>query len=195
MKKYQIISTLVIWLFLLFNFYFKVNSSHKDTKVYLRDLNKSVINFKALLSTPSEKIHSNDFKLWDMKISKLLKNRENKKLEDSIKKVDTLKTNKPKEHNVNVKYRTICVEEHCWQLVGIMTINGIKTLTMLNKDKKSKLELFKIGDELLPNIIIKRIKGESMILLNQENHKKIILKLFDVDLFQYLPKKLKEKNE
>lgn len=194
MKKYQIIFALVVWLSLIINFYFKVSSSHKNSQVYLRDLNQSIINLKELLSTPIQKIYTNDFKLWDMKISKLLEDREKKELKES-EKLETLNSHKPKERNVNVKYRTICIEKHCWQLVGIMTIDGVKTLTLLNKEKKTKLELFKIGDELLPNIIIEKIKGESMILLNQEKHQKIILKLFDVDLSQYLPKKLKETDE
>lgn len=194
MKKYQVISILVIWLFCILNFYLQLSSPDKVSKIHLSELNQSVINFKKLLSTPSEKIYSNNFKLWDMKISKLLEKREKKELKES-EKLETLNSHKPKNRNLNVKYRTICIEKHCWQLVGIMTIDGVETLTLLNKEKKTKLELFKVGDELLPNIIIEKIKGESMILLNQENHKKIILKLFDVDLSQYLPKKLKEKNE
>ena len=195
MKKYQIIFALVVWLFFLLSFYLETASSQKNSKVYLEDLNRSVTNFQELLSVPSNKIHANDFKLWDMKISKLLEERGNKRLEEDKKKLKSTEVNKPKEQNLNVKYRTICVEKKCWQLMGIMSINGVKTLTLLTKEKKTKLQIFKVGEELLPKIIIKDIKGESMILLNKEKNKEIILKLFDVNMSQYLPKIIKEKNE
>ncbi len=193
MKKYQLILILSLILLYLLFFYFNY-SMPKQREVYLSDLNKTIVNIQKKITIDSESIYPSSYLLWGLKISKLLENREKKELKES-EKLETLNSHKPKEPNVNVKYRTICIEKHCWQLVGIMTIDGVETLTLLNKEKKTKLELFKIGDELLPNIIIEKIKGESMILLNQENHKKIILKLFDVDLSQYLPKKLKETNE
>lgn len=194
MKKHQLILILFFILLYLVFFYFN-HSTPKEREVYLSDLNGIAVDIDRKITIYSKDISFSSYLLWGLNKSKLLEDREKKSLKESEKKIETLNSNKPKERNVKVKYRTICVEKHCWQLVGIMSINGIKTLTMLNKEKKSKLELFKIGDELLPNIIIEKIKGESMILLNQENHKKIILKLFDVDLSQYLPKKSKEKNE
>jgi hypothetical protein len=195
MKKYQIIFALVIWLFFLFSFYLETASSQKKSKVYLEDLNRSVLNFQDILSIPVEKIYMNDFKLWDMKLSNLLKERDKKRLQSDKEKLKSVKIDKPKKQDLNVKYRTICIEKKCWQLMGIMSINGIKTLTLLSKEKRNRLQVFKIGDELLPKIIIKNIKGESMILLNEEKNKEIILKLFDVNISQYLPKTIKEKNE
>ena len=195
MKKYQIIFTIIVWLFLIIKFYLETAPSQKNSTVYLEDLNKSLVNFQELLFIPTEKIYPNDFMLWDMKISKLLKDRKKRQLLKNKKKLQTKKVNKSKEQNIKVKYRTICVEKKCWQLMGIININGIKTLTLLSKEKKSKLQIFKVGEELLPKILIKEIKGESMILLNKEKNKEIILKLFDVDISQYLPKTVKEKNE
>jgi len=195
MKKYQIIFALVVWLFFLLSFYLETASSQKNSKVYLEDLNRSVTNFQELLFIPSEKIYANDFKLWDMKISKLLEDRGNKRLKEDEKKLKSKEVNKTKEQNIKVKYRTICVEKKCWELMGIMSINGVKTLTLLTKEKKTKLQIFKVGEELLPKILIKDIKGESMILLNKEKNREIVLKLFDVDISQYTPKIIKEKNE
>ncbi len=195
MKKYQTIFTLVVWLFFLLSFYLETASSQKNSKIYLEDLNRSVTNFQELLFIPAEKIHANDFKLWDMKISKLLEERENKRLKEDEKKLKNTEVDKSKKQNLNVKYRTICVEKKCWQLMGIMSINGVKTLTLLSKEKKTKLQIFKVGEELLPKILIKDIKGESMILLNKEKNREISLKLFDVNMSQYLPKIIKEKNE
>jgi len=201
MKKYQIVFALFVWLFFLLSFYLETASSEKNSKVYLEDLNRSVINFQELLSVPSDKIYANNFKLWDMQMSNLLKDRNTQRLKDKNNKhlkEDELKGKNMdnfKEQNLNVKYRTICVEKKCWQLMGIMSINGVKSLTLLSKEKKRKLQLFNLGDELLPKIIIKNIKGESMILLNKEKNKEIVLKLFDVDMSQYLPRIIKEKNE
>jgi len=195
MKKYQIIFAIAVWLFFLLSFYLETASSQKSSKVYLEDLNRSVTNFQELLFVPPDKIYANDFTLWDMKISKLLKERDKKSLQEDEQKLKSLEIDKPKEQNLNVKYRTICIEKKCWQLMGVMSINGVKTLTLLSKEKKNRLQVFKIGDELLPKIIIKNIKGESMILLNEEKDKEIVLKLFDVNISQYLPKIIKEKNE
>ena len=195
MKKYQTVFILSVWLFFLLSFYLKTEPSQKNSKVYLEDLNRSVINFKEFLFIPTKKIYANDFKLWDMKISKLLKEREAKHLKKDEKKLKNREVDKSKEQNLNVKYRTICVEKKCWQLMGIMSINGVKTLTLLSKEKKRKLQIFKVGEELLPKILIKDIKGESMILLNKEKNREIVLKLFDVNMSQYLPKIIKEKNE
>ena len=195
MKKYQIIFALVVWLFFLLSFYLETTSSQKNSKVYLEDLNRSVTNFQELLFIPSEQIYANDFKLWEMKISKLLEDRGSKRLKEEEKKIKSTKVNKTKEQNIDIKSRTICVEKKCWELMGIMSINGIKTLTLLTKEKKTKLQIFKVGEELLPKILIKDIKGESMILLNKEKNREIVLKLFEVDVSQYLPKIIKEKNE
>jgi len=193
MKKYQIIFLLVVWLFFLLSFYLEMTSSQKNSKVYLEDLNRSVTNFQELLFIPSEKIYANDFRLWGMKISKLLEDRENKRLKEE--KLKSTEVNKIKKQNLKVKYRTICVEKKCWELMGIMSINGVKTLTMLTKEKKNKLEIFKVGEELLPQIIIKDIKGENMFLLNKEKNREIVLKLFDVNISQYIPKDIKGNNE
>jgi len=163
-----------------------------EREAYLSDLNQSVVNIEDRVVIDTEKIVHSSYSLWGLKRSKLLENRAIK-IEKKLNK--TKVKDRPKERNVNVKQRTICVEKRCWEFMGLMSINGIQTLTLLNKEKKSKLELFKVGDELLPKIIIKKIKGESMILQNQENHKKMVLKLFDVNLSQYRPKKSKEKHE
>jgi len=196
MKKYQIIFTLTVWMILLLSFYLETVSSQKNRKIYLKDLNKSVTNFNEELKIPIDKIYLNDFKLWDMKISKLLENRVKKLLlENENELKDMGLNNKIKKQNFNIKYRTICIETQCWQLMGIMSINGIKKLTLLNKKPSSKLQVLNIGDELLPGIIIKNIKGESMILLNKEKNKEFILKLFDIDMSQYLPRVLKEKDD
>lgn len=194
MKKYQLILILSLMLLYLVFFYFSY-SMPKQREVYISDLNQTIVNIHQRIAIDSNDIYPSSYLLWGLNKSKLLENREKKELKESNKKVETVKENKSKEYNVDVKYRTICVEKHCWELVGIMTIDGIQTLTLLSKEKKRKLELFKIGDELLPNIIIEKIKGESMILLNKEKNKEIILKLFDVDLSKYLPKNEKEKNE
>jgi len=196
MKKYQFIFTLAIWLFFLLWFYFETLPFKNSTKVYLEDLNRSVTNFQEQLFVPKEKIYTNDFKLWDMKISKILKGREAKAILEKEKSLlDKKIENRPKSQNINVKYRTICIEEKCWQLMGIVTINGVKRLTLLSKEKSAKLQIFKVGEELLPKILIKDIQGEKMILLNQEKNKKIILKLFDVEISKYIPKVIKEKDE
>ncbi len=191
MKKYQITFIFIFLFFFLVNLYFDLNKTARVREVHLTDFNRSVIDLKKSLNIPKSKIYPNNFKLWDMKVSKIIKSKE----EEKIKKDKKNLQKKKKEQNIKIKYREICIENECWQLTGIMSINNIKNLILLKKDKKPKVEIFQIGDELLPKISIIDIRGDSMILLNKEKDKKIILKLFDINVSKYKPKTTKDKNE
>ena len=191
MKKHQFILILFLVLLYLIFFYFNYSVS-KDREVYLSDLNKTIVNINQKIAIDSEDIYPASYLLWGLNRSKLLKERESKIDEKKEKKIIEKEI---LEKNIKLVKRVICLEKKCWELMGIMSINGVKTLTLLSKEKKRKLQIFKVGEELLPKILIKDIKGESMILLNKEKNREIVLKLFDVNMSQYLPKIIKEKNE
>ena len=193
MKKHQFI--LILSLILLYLLFFYLNyPTPKDRKVYLSDLNKSIVNLNKKIAIDSENIYPSSYLLWGLKRSKILEKREMKtKTKKEIRK-KTIKKEKLKK-DIKLVKRTICLEKKCWEFMGVVIIGNKYSVKLLPKEKKSKLETFKVGDSLLEDLMITKIKGESMTLLNKVKNKKITLKLFDVNISQYSPKTIKEKNE
>ncbi|CAA6819812.1 MAG: Unknown protein [uncultured Sulfurovum sp.] len=197
MKKYKfILGFFLVLVFLLWSYY-DYESLRKDKKAFLSDLNITVIDMNEKLLENNESMYDGNFTLWDMKKSSILESREAKQL--LLNDANKSKSDKDKERNLNLKNRVICLEKVCWEFLGIVTINNDVVVTLLSKntkDKKAKLENFHVNDMLLENVRIIEIKEEGMRLMNLEKNKEINLKLFEVDIEQYRPKKsIKGKNE
>jgi hypothetical protein len=83
------------------------------------------------------------------------------------------------------------LERECWEFVGIIKVGNRVAVTLLSKRKNSKLETFKIGDYLLENLKIVAIKGDYITLIDTKKGKRFSLRLFDVDISKYRPKRIK----
>lgn len=193
MKKYPLILILSLTFLYLLHFYFKQISMVKDREAYLSDLNQTIIDIDKYTIINVKKIYPSSYRLWGLSKSKLLKEREQKieKKEDKVKMVDKKKLNE----NINLIKRKICLNKKCWEFMGMVTINNKMQVTLLSTDKKSKLESFRVGDELLDNLIISQIQGDTMTIIHKKDKKAFILKLFEVNTSAYSPKNIKEINE
>lgn len=193
MKKYQFIFTIVVIFLYLLNSYYDYESVRKEGKAFLSDININIINMNEKLAIKNELIGESNFTFWDMKESNILKNRKEALL--LSQQIDDSNISK-KEKRINQKKRIICLEQQCWEFLGVVFINGENVVTLLSKDKLNKLETFRMGDKLLENLVITVISSNMMLVEDIKKKKKFKLKLFDVDMEQYLPKKkIKESNE
>lgn len=193
MKKYQIILTVLIIVFYLLSLYISYMSFKKSREIKLADINHSVINIKNIISINEDKIYHSTYKSWGIDINKILKNREDKKQKEELKldKVDT-------DDKINSTNKKICIKNNCWIFKGVVDIGNNIQVTLISTDtnnKKEHLETFKIGDELLEDLVIKKITEDSMILIDKKENKKFVLKLFDINVSKYSPKIIKEANE
>jgi hypothetical protein len=195
MKKYHFILIIFSILFYLLSFYFNYLSVLKDRKVYLSDINKSIINIKDRVKIDSELIFSSFYTLWGLDKSKLLERRENIFEKSKDKKNKELVAQRVLKKNIDLKKRKICLNENCWEFMGIVTINNKVEVTLLSSETKPKLESFHVGDELLEGLIISKIKGDDMTVIHQKDKKKFVLKLFEVNTSAYFPKTIKGNNE
>lgn len=195
MKKYQFsISFIFIFIYLLL-LYSEYASLHKYRKASLHDLQMQTVDMDKLLSVPLDTFYASSFHEWGIKKSWLLEKREKnrKLLEEKMSKVNL--DSKEMVKNFNLTNRIICLNKICWEFMGIIKIKNQIRVTLLSKEKKSKLETFKIGDYLLEGLKIKAIKGDTMLLFDEEKNKVFSLKLFDVDVSKYYPKELQNKKE
>jgi len=193
MKKYQIIFILFVVIFyLLFN-YFTFESLRKEREAFLSDINISLIDLDKELFQNNTLLGEVAFSFWDMEESLILKNRIKNLLKVEDKKSDETVENKEK---VNLKNRTVCLGKKCWEFLGIITINNETVVTLLSTEAKSKLETFHVNDMLVENLKIIKIKGDELLLEEQTDKENFTLKLFNVNMEKYIPKKLvKEKND
>ena len=189
MKKNQIFVTIFIIISYLAWNYYAYESSRKKRQAFLSDLNISVINMKEYLSTKAIKTDTN-CTFWDLKKSNILLDRE-KKLTLSEK---SNKKKNPKEAELNLKKRVICLREECWEFFGIVVTDNKPRVTLLSKDKK--LKTFQVDDMLLDGVKIIKIGEDELVIKEIKKHKEFSLKLFEVDIMKYLPKEhIKEKND
>ena len=195
MKKYQFFISFVfifIYLLLLYSEYASLN---KYKKASLHDLQIQTVDMDKLLSVPLDTFHASSFHEWGIRKNWLLEKREkNRKLLE--KKISKIKLDsKEIVKNFNLTNRIICLNKTCWEFMGIIKIKNQIQVTLLSKEKKSKLETFKIGDYLLEGLKIQAIKGDAMLLFDEEKNKVFSLKLFDVNVSKYYPKELQNKKE
>ena len=191
MKKYKTLLTIGLVLLYLFGLYTSYSLFLKPKKVYLKDLNITIPNIDKKVAISLDDVHHTSFKYWGLKRNKLLDKRESKKNSSIIATVN-VKKDIPK---YNLKERTICYNEKCWEFMGIITIKGETTVTLLSKEKKRNLETLKVGDELLKGLLVIDIKEDRVVLSSLKKKKKFTLKLFEIDASKYYPKKTKEINE
>ena len=195
MKKYKFfISTFFIFIY-LFLLYLEDASLSKYREVSLRDLQMQTINMDKLLIVPIDTFHHSSFHEWGIQKSWLLEKREkNAKLLEEQK--DKISLN-PKENNqnYNLTNRVICLNKTCWEFMGIVKIKDQIRVTLLSKEKQHKLETFKVGDNLLEGLKIRDILGDEMLLFDAEKDEVFSLKLFDVNISKYFPKKIQNKKE
>ena len=191
MKKNQILLILfIVVIYLAWNYY-TYESARKKREAFLSDLNISIIDMKEYLSVKSINTDVN-YTFWDLKKSYILLNQE-KKLALLTKKQNQDKKNN-NEAELNLKKRVICLVEECWEFLGIVEINNIPEVTLLSKDKK--LQTFHLHDMLLEDVEIIKIRGDELVVEDIKKKKRFSLKLFEVDISKYLPKKsVKEKND
>ena len=187
MKKYQILFTLIIIIIYIFKVYIDYSSLNKSKKAYLEDLSMNLVDINESIYFPLDKLQVTSFKYWGLKRSSLLRKRE----EDVLKK----KFLSNKNHNSikmikNFKLtdRTICLENKCWEFMGIVKTDNQTQVTLLSKEKNQKLKTFKVGSQLLENLDIVEISSNMMVLFDNKKKKRFYLKLFDVDMSRYYPK-------
>jgi hypothetical protein len=195
MKKYQIILTLLVIFFYLVDSYFSYSFLRKNRAVKLSDINLTVVNIKKRVSINSKNLYNSTFKLWDLDISKILEERKKESDKEQLSKEELALSKKEFVSNINLTKRQICLNKKCWKFMGMITINNRTQVTLLSTDKKTKLETFYAGDELLEGLTITKIIGDNMIVTNNKDKREFILKLFEVDISAYLPKTKKEINE
>lgn len=192
MKKYQFIFIVVVVLLYLLNSYYDYEEIRRTRKAFLSDLNITIVDLPKRLAFDNTLLVDANFTFWDMTESDILKKRKAKDL--LLKEKANENSVTKKENSFNLKKRIICLEKQCWEFLGVVTINDKSVVTLLSKE--NKLETFHVGDQLLENLTIVEITSEKMLLNNLKKKKKFELKLFDVDMEQYLPKsKKKERNE
>jgi len=193
MKKYQIILVLLLPILSLSWAYLDYETLRKNRNVFLSDLNITIIDMQKKLLEKSQSFYDANCTFWEMKSSEILKNREKKQLLEREKNsTNDLKRGK----SLNLKNRVICLGKECWEFLGVVTMDNKVTVTLLSKNKASELKTFQLHDMLLENIEIIDIQSDGMNVMNKTTNKKISLKLFEVDIDKYLPKKsIKEKNE
>ena len=192
MKKHQVLLILFIIIIYLGWNYYDYESSRKRQQAFLSDLNISVIDMKAYLSVKSIQTDANHT-FWDLEKSSLLLDREKKLKLLTKNQNQNLKKNDDSEE-VDLKKRVICLGEECWEFFGIVEINNRPQVTLLSKDKK--LQTFFLNDMLLENIKIIKIRGDELVVEDIKKKKQFSLKLFEVDIHKFLPKKsIKEKND
>ena len=191
MKKYQFIFIVVVVLIYLLNSYYNYEEIRRTRKAFLSDINISIADLPKRLSIDKALFVESNFTFWDMRESDTLRKRKkNLLLKEKANKNSVTK----KEKSFDIKKRIICLEKQCWEFLGVVTINGKSVVTLLSKE--NKLKTFSVGEQLLANLIIVKITSDNMLLNDVKKKKKFELKLFDVDMEQYLPKsKIKESNE
>ena len=178
MKKYQYALSIIFIFLYLFFFYLENISSIKYKKASLKALEVEVIEMEKLLMISTDKFYSSTYHNWGLQKNSLLIQREKKthNVQNTvIKKNQDYKSTK----------RMICLNKLCWELMGIVTTGKIKSITLLSKNKNSKLKTFMLDDILLDNLKIIEINNHGVILLDSKKEEKIKLKLFDVDISKY----------
>lgn len=200
MRKYQIVFSAIFLVAFLVYLYSEFSSLKKTLPIRIQDLNNSIINFSNILPMQDTKTSNTTYTLWGMKKSKTLEEREQKLEAENLLKAlenDELKNNDElkKYENINVTHRTICIEKICWLYVGKVEIGNTKTVTLLLKEQKPKLETYNIGDYLSKKTKIIDIENNYMSVFNEDTMESFNLTLFDINVSQYKPKVTKELNE
>ena len=198
MKKYQIILTFLTTLFFLLLSFYDYESFRNSKEVKRLDTNFMIVDIQKRISINSKDIYDSDFKLWDLDIHEILEKR--KKAKDLVSKKSngdqdlTFSENKALV-KINSTKRKICLDQKCWEFMGMLTLDNQTQVTLLSTDKKPKLETFSVGDELLKGLTISKITGDNMVVTHKKEKRKFILKLFEVNASAYFPKVIKEVNE
>jgi len=191
MKKYQLLFSIIFILTFLISFYLGSLSLKKTRPIYLQDLNVTTISFSSILPVDDNQTINATHKLWGMTISLALRDRElQRQALERLKRQDIppVKEETTQYEQVNVVHRTICIEKKCWLFVGKMEIGNVKTVTLLSKENLPKLETYGIGDYLSKKTKVVDIKGNEIVVINEDTMEYFKLTLFDINISQYKPK-------
>lgn len=194
MKKYKIVFTFLFILLYLLWYYLSYSSLRKSREAYIADVNITVIDIADRVKVDIHRVYDSNFKLWDLEINKILEDREKKREKDASQTIQK-ESSSQKGSRFNLTKRKICLQKRCWEFMGMLTIGKKVEVTLLSTDKKRKLGTFSVGDELLEGLIIRKIKGDRMVVLDKKKDKKFILKVFEVNATAYLPKKREGKDD
>lgn len=193
MKRYKIILVLLLFLLYFFGKYFDYMKLHKNKNAFLSDFNISIIDMQEKLLEGNQSFYDANFTFWEMRRSKILEKREKELL---LARENNKSNALAKEKNLTLTQRVICLGKECWEFLGVLTIDNKTVVTLLSMKKKGKLQNFQLHDMLLKNIEIIDIKSDSMKVIDRKKNKIFNLKLFEIDILKYQPKKnKKEKNE
>jgi len=191
MKKYQIIFVLIITSLYLFSVYMDSLSLNKNRKAYLKDLNIRLADINKTIFIPLDELEVTSFKDWGLRKSFLLQKREDEELKHKMLSTRNNSNLIKKIKKFKLTNRVICLEKECWEFMGIVKISNQVEVTLFSQTD-NKLKTFCIGDYLLENLKIIKIKGNTMFLLNQKKNQVLKLKLFDIDISKYYPKKVQD---
>jgi len=208
MKKFQMIAIILFVLIYLSLTYFDLIKYQKDRDAYLSDLNITIVDIPKKIGIDLKEIVSSNASLWDMETNEIILNREmlekerleRERLERQKNGNSLSSSSLPVTNSAKIQKRIICLEKDCWEFMGLISINNKTVVSLLSRNKKkSKLKIFKVGDNLFKNLKIINLEGDSMILLDKEKEKKFLLKLFDINVSAYYQKNvevpIKDKNE
>jgi len=190
MKKYKIILLLLFVIIYLTFKYFEFQVYKKDKEIHVSDINISIINIPEKLIISIEDIIPSSHILWDIGINEILIERES--LEKSNKELNSLSSHSLIiENGAKIQRRTICLNKDCWEFMGMVSVNNDTTVTLLSKNKKNNIKLFKVGDTIFDKLSIVNIKEDSMVVFDSIKDKETTLKLFDINISAYYQKNIK----
>ena len=116
-------------------------------------------------------------KLWGIKPKKVEKPKEEKKVDENVTKAVA----------VTLKKKILCIEKNCFRLLGIFVDKEVYA-TFYNKEKKIKVETFKVNDILDLSIKIGKIEKNSILFSDINSTREWNIKLFDINSSKYKPK-------
>lgn len=186
MSRYRFFLSFILISFYLIGLYFDTIAFKKIREAKLQDLNTKIVEIQNILTASTEDFHHTLHTLWGLKKNPLLLRRLNEKESSKhLLKVDSSIIKK-----MRIKNRVVCLGKECWEFMGIVSSGDSISVTLVSKDKKMKLKIFKVGDFLLKHLKIIHIDFDNVTLFDTHEKKNVKLKLFDVDVSQYSSKKV-----
>ena len=109
------------------------------------------------------------------------------------KKVKKEENNERKRLIVTVKDKTLCIEEKCFRLIGVVFDDKKKyQVSLFNKNLKNKIKLFTVNETVVSTVCIKKITQRMVLFVDKNSSRTWKIKLFDINTSKYKPKDIKE---
>ncbi|HIP13645.1 MAG TPA: hypothetical protein EYG73_13135 [Arcobacter sp.] len=108
-------------------------------------------------------------------------------------KVKKEENNETKRLTVIVKDKTLCIEEKCFRLIGLVFDDKKKyQVSLFNKNLKNKIKLFRVNETVVSTVCIKKITQRMVSFVDKNSSRTWKIKLFDINTSKYKPKDIKE---